>query len=105
MEQSRNTFHRTENEGKLGGFFMPTKIINLQDSFLNQVRKENVAVAIHLVNGFQLKGYVKGFDNFTVILDSAGKQQMVYKHAISTISPARPITGSYESDKKDGGKE
>ena len=68
---------------------MPTKIINLQDSFLNQVRKENSAVVIHLVNGFQLKGFVKGFDNFTVILDAAGKQQLVYKHAISTITPAK----------------
>lgn len=84
---------------------MPMKIINLQDSFLNQVRKENVSVTIHLVNGFQIKGYVKGFDNFTVILDSAGKQQMVYKHAISTISPVRPITGTYEAEKKEEGKE
>ncbi len=84
---------------------MPMKIINLQDSFLNQVRKENVSVTIHLVNGFQIKGYVKGFDNFTVILDSAGKQQMVYKHAISTISPVRPIAGTYEAEKKEEGKE
>ena len=56
---------------------MPTKVINLQDTFLNQVRKENVAVIIHLVNGFQLKGNVKGFDNFTVILDAQGKQQRI----------------------------
>ena len=84
---------------------MPMKIINLQDSFLNQVRKENVSVTSHLVYGFQIKGYVKGFDNFTVILDSAGKQQMVYKHAISTISPVRPITGTYEAEKKEEGKE
>lgn len=68
------------------------KQLNLQDSFLNQVRKENVGVTIHLVNGFQIKGSVKGFDNFTVILDVMGKQQMVYKHAISTITPARPVT-------------
>lgn len=71
---------------------MPAKVINLQDSFLNQARKENVGVIIHLVNGFQLKGNVKGFDNFTVILDSMGKQQLVYKHAISTITPQRPIS-------------
>ena len=70
---------------------MAAKIINLQDSFLNQVRKENIAVSIHLINGFQLKGNVKGFDNFTVILDTAGKQQLVYKHAISTITPIRPL--------------
>lgn len=65
--------------------------INLQDAFLNQLRKENVPVTIFLVNGFQLKGVVKGFDNFTVVLDSEGKQQMVYKHAISTIIPAKPV--------------
>ena len=79
---------------------MPVKIINLQDSFLNQVRKENLAVIIHLINGFQLKGNVKGFDNFTVILETAGKQQLVYKHAISTITPARPMAGAMENEKK-----
>jgi host factor-I protein len=84
---------------------MPAKVINLQDSFLNQVRKENVAVIIHLVNGFQLKGFVKGFDNFTVILDSAGKQQLVYKHAISTIMPAKPIAGSYDSERREESKD
>ncbi|WP_105616053.1 RNA chaperone Hfq [Vallitalea okinawensis] len=65
--------------------------INLQDMFLNQARKERIEVTMFLVNGFQLKGYVKGFDNFTAILDIDGKQQMIYKHAISTIIPARPI--------------
>lgn len=65
--------------------------INLQDVFLNQVRKEHIAVTIYLTNGFQLKGIVKGFDNFTVVLDSEGKQQLVYKHAISTISPMKAM--------------
>lgn len=65
--------------------------INLQDVFLNQVRKEHIAVTIYLTNGFQLKGMVRGFDNFTVVLDSEGKQQLVYKHAISTISPMKAI--------------
>lgn len=65
--------------------------INLQDVFLNQIRKENIPVTIYLVNGFQLKGLVKGFDNFTVVLDYEGKQQMVYKHAISTIMPLRQV--------------
>jgi len=64
---------------------------NLQDYFLNQVRKESIAVTIFLVNGFQIKGLVKGFDNFTVVMDVDGKQQMVYKHAISTIMPVRPV--------------
>lgn len=65
--------------------------INLQDVFLNQVRKEHIAVTIYLTNGFQLKGMVKGFDNFTVVLDTDGKQQLVYKHAISTISPMKAV--------------
>ena len=67
------------------------KIINLQDVFLNQVRKDRTSVTIYLTNGFQFKGAVKGFDNFTVILESDGKQNLVYKHAISTIIPVRPV--------------
>ena len=74
--------------------------INLQDAFLNQVRKENIPVTIFLINGFQLKGMVKGFDNFTVILESDGKQQMVYKHAISTITPIRPVNTSFSENKQ-----
>ncbi len=70
---------------------MTKQQINLQDSFLNQVRKDNVAVTIYLINGFQIKGSVKGFDNFTVILEIEGKHQLVYKHAISTIAPFKPI--------------
>ena len=79
---------------------MPAKAINLQDTFLNQVRKENIGVTIHLVNGFQIKGNVKGFDNFTVVLDVLGKQQMVYKHAIATITPAK--AGNFMSEKEEG---
>ncbi len=66
--------------------------INLQDVFLNVVRKEHISVTVYLTNGFQLKGSVKGFDNFTVILESDGKQQLVYKHAISTIIPFKPVS-------------
>lgn len=66
--------------------------INLQDSFLNQVRKENLPVTIYLVNGFQLKGVVRGFDNFTVILENESKPLMVYKHAISTVTPMKPFS-------------
>lgn len=84
---------------------MPAKVINLQDSFLNQVRKDNVAVSIHLVNGFQLKGNVRGFDNFTVILDAMGRQQLVYKHAISTITPARPLSNGFDFDRKETSKD
>lgn len=65
--------------------------VNLQDLFLNQVRKEAVPVTVYLVNGFQLKGVVKGFDNFTVVLENEGRQMMVYKHAVSTVSPSRNL--------------
>ena len=64
---------------------------NLQDIFLNNARKNRIQLVIHLLNGFQLKGTVKGFDNFTVILDSDNKQMLIYKHSISTITPAKPI--------------
>ncbi|MCL2563240.1 MAG: RNA chaperone Hfq [Oscillospiraceae bacterium] len=67
------------------------KSLNLQETFLNQVRKAKLPVTVFLVNGFQLKGLVTGFDNFTVVLDSEGKQQLIYKHAISTIVPARTV--------------
>lgn len=63
----------------------------LQDIFLNEVRKNHIQITIFLVSGFQLKGYVNGFDPYTVIIDSDGKQQMIYKHAISTIVPSKPI--------------
>lgn len=65
--------------------------INLQDVFLNQVRKEYIAVTVYLTNGFQLKGLVKGFDNFTVVLETDGRQQLIYKHAISTITPLKAV--------------
>jgi host factor-I protein len=64
---------------------------NLQDIFLNGARKGKTAVTIYLTNGYQIKGYVKGFDSFTVILDCDGKQMMIYKHAVSTITPAKPV--------------
>ena len=68
------------------------KTQNLQDSFLNQLRKDKSTVTMFLMNGFQLHGVVKSFDGFTVVLDSDGKQQLIYKHAISTVVPPRPIT-------------
>lgn len=62
---------------------------NLQDAFLNQIRKDKIMVTVFLVNGFQIKGFVKGFDNFTVVIEMDGKQQLVYKHAISTVAPIK----------------
>lgn len=72
---------------------------NLQDVFLNQSRKNKIQVSIHLLNGFNIKGLVLGFDNFTVILEVEGKQQMVYKHAISTISPSKPVLYNNNNNK------
>ncbi|HET7658265.1 MAG TPA: RNA chaperone Hfq [Bacillales bacterium] len=68
------------------------QLVNIQDQFLNQLRKENVYVTVILLNGFQLKGFVKGFDSFTVLVESDGKQQLIFKHAISTFSPHRRIS-------------
>jgi RNA chaperone Hfq len=65
---------------------------NLQDAFLNQVRKDKILVTIFLVNGFQIKGMVKGFDNFTVIVEVDGRQKLVYKHAMSTVEPIKAIS-------------
>ena len=62
----------------------------LQDLFLNDIRKERQLVTVFLMNGFQMKG-VTGFDSFVVCLVSEGRQQMIYKHAISTVVPARPV--------------
>ncbi|MCA0361771.1 MAG: RNA chaperone Hfq [Armatimonadetes bacterium] len=70
------------------------KAINLQDMFLNQVRKEGISVTIYLMGGVQLRGNVRGFDAFTVLLDQPGKPtQLVYKHAITSVVPAKQIGG------------
>src|SRR5215470_11220742 len=70
--------------------------LNLQDIFLNQVRKENIGVTIYLIGGVQLRGMVRGFDAFTILLDSVGKPtQMVYKHAVTSIVPSRPVSNFY----------
>ena len=69
---------------------MQTKA-NLQDLFLLRARRDKLPVTMFLMNGFQMRGYVTGFDAFTVVLTSDGKQQVIYKHAISTIVPERPV--------------
>jgi len=74
--------------------------VNIQDNFLNAARKENVPITVHLVNGFQIKGNIRSFDQFTIIIDSMGKQQMIYKHAVSTITPAKAV--KYIVDKPEG---
>lgn len=67
------------------------KTQNLQESFLNQLRRERALVTVFLVNGFQMHGLVRAYDGFTLVLDSDGRQQLIYKHAISTIIPPRPV--------------
>ena len=64
---------------------------NLQEAILNEVRREHVPVTLFLMNGFQLRGVITGFDNFVVVLVTDGKQQMIYKHAISTLAPMKPL--------------
>ena len=77
------------------------KIANLQDLFLLSARREHVSVTVFLVNGFQMRGVVTGFDSFVVMLESDGKQQMLYKHAISTIVPLRPISLHEEAEQEE----
>ena len=64
---------------------------NLQDIFLLQAKRDKLPVTMFLMNGFQMRGIITGFDAFVVILDSDGRQQVIYKHAISTIAPVRPV--------------
>ncbi len=70
---------------------MPEQAINLQDAILKEVRRDKVPVTLFLMNGFQLRGIITGFDSFVVLLVTDGKQQMIYKHAISTLVPIRPL--------------
>jgi host factor-I protein len=71
----------------------------LQDPFLAQIKKENSGVIIYLVNGFQLKGNIRGYDNFTIFLEGTdGKLQMVYKHAVTTITPVKNVSSAFLSE-------
>ena len=72
-------------------------IINLQDAILKEVRRDKIPVTMFLMNGFQLRGVVTGYDSFVVVLNTDGKQQMIYKHAISTLVPVRPLKANGQS--------
>jgi host factor-I protein len=83
---------------------MAERLPNLQDLFLNAVRKQKISLTIFLVNGVKLTGVVTSFDNFCVLLRRDGHSQLVYKHAISTIMPSQPVNmndGGEESGKSD----
>ena len=71
---------------------MPKTSNNLQEVVLTQLRRERRAVTVFLMNGFQIRGYITGFDAFIVVVNTDGKQQFIYKHAISTITPEHPIS-------------
>ena len=68
-----------------------SETINLQEAILKEVRREHVPVTLFLMNGFQLRGTITGYDSFVVVLVTDGKQQMIYKHAISTLVPMKPL--------------
>ena len=64
---------------------------NYQDLFLNQARRDHTLLTVFLMNGFQMPGIITGFDQFVILLQSDGRQQMIYKHAVSTMTPAAPV--------------
>ena len=74
-----------------------SETINLQDAILREVRREKVPLTLFLMNGFQLRGIVTGYDSFVVVLLAEGKQMMIYKHAISTLAPIRPLKAVTQS--------
>ena len=71
--------------------------LNLQDAVLREARRDKVPVTMFLMNGFQLRGTITGYDSFVVMLVTDGKQQMIYKHAISTLAPIRPLKAATQS--------
>ncbi|GAA0714088.1 hypothetical protein GCM10008904_29100 [Paraclostridium ghonii] len=82
---------------------MKNTVLNLQDLFLNNARKERIPVTIFLMNGVQVKGHVKGFDSYIVLLEGENKQQnLIYKHAVSTIIPGKPINFNNNNNNNQG---
>ena len=78
------------------------KTQNLQDVFLNHVRKQKIPVTVFLVNGVKLQGIITWFDNFCMLLRRDGHSQLVYKHAISTVMPVTPVSLYGEDDYEEG---
>ncbi|MCE5234894.1 MAG: RNA chaperone Hfq [Clostridiaceae bacterium] len=73
--------------------------INVQDTLLNTVKKEKIPVSIHVTNGFQIKNaLIRAFDNFVLLAEVDGKQMMIYKHAVSTITPERPLQLDFQKN-------
>lgn len=86
-----------------GGYDSMTKAVNLQDVFLNTLRKEKIDVTVFLMNGFQIRGIIRGYDSFVIMIESEGRQQVIYKHAVSTISPSRSVPMSMLKEEPQGG--
>ena len=81
---------------------MTKQVKNLQDIFLNTARKDKIEITIYLVNGVPIKGRVLSFDNFTILLEVDKKQNLIYKHAISTLMPSKPISYREDGEEEDG---
>jgi host factor-I protein len=82
-----------------------TKQINLQDVFLNTLRKDRIECTVFLMNGYQIKGVIRGYDNYVIMVESDGRQQVVFKHAVSTISPIRPVQINVTKEESEGSEE
>ncbi|NUP99636.1 MAG: RNA chaperone Hfq [Armatimonadetes bacterium] len=74
--------------------------INIQETFLNLCRREQTRCIVYLVNGVQLRGVITGFDNFTILLEDENRQQIVYKHAVTTVQPMRRLPDVFTSDEE-----
>lgn len=93
----------TKTKGSRGTIIMADKLQNLQDTFLNTVRKSKTPLTIFLVNGVKLQGVITWYDNFCVLLRRDGMSQLVYKHAISTIMPGQPVSLFDEDERSSDG--
>ena len=82
-----------------------TKQINLQDVFLNTLRKDRIECTVFLMNGYQIKGVIRGYDNYVIMVESDGRQQVVFKHAVPTISPIRPVHIIVTKEESEGSEE
>jgi len=75
--------------------------MNLQDAYLNRLRKERVPVSIFLTKGTRLQGVITFFDQFTILLENGGTQQLIYKHSVATIVPSRPVKNIFPEQKEE----
>lgn len=77
------------------------KTFNIQEHFLSQLKKSKTTITVFLISGYQIRGTVKFFDNYTIVIDSDGNQQMIFKHAISTIIPSRSVNFHYDDQEQE----